>query len=62
MRGLTRADADVMTIGGGIDYIIEWNKMTEDARDAAEGDARGTGTGAGTRKATQADIDRLAAM
>ena len=62
MRGLTRADADVMTIGGWIDYIIEWNRMTEEARDTAEGDARGTGTGAGARKATQADIDRLAAM
>lgn len=62
MRGLTRADADVMTIGGWIDYIIEWNKMTEDARDAAEGDVRTAGAGAGIRKATQADIDRLAAM
>ena len=62
MRGLTRADADVMTIGGRIDYIIEWNRMTEEARDTAEGDARAAETGAGTRKATQADIDRLAAM
>lgn len=62
MRGLTRADADIMTIGGWIDYIIEWNQMTEEARKAESSPESGNGAKIRTRKATQADIDRFAAF
>lgn len=45
MRGLTRSDADSMTLGMWIDYIIEWNKIN--------------GRGESNREATQDDFDRF---
>lgn len=47
MRGLTMADTRNFTLGGWIDYCLEYNAMQK----AADKDA--------PREATQADIERL---
>ena len=46
-------DAEHMTIGMWVDYIIEWNRMN---RDTGKTDKK-TGKRVTKRKATQADFD-----
>lgn len=47
MRGLRMEDAEVMTLGMWVDYIIEWNNTHLAKEDQAE------------RRATQEDFDRF---
>lgn len=53
-RGLKMADADQMTLGMWVDYIIEYNNMTMKARKEVKKNEKQT-----TRRATQADFDRF---
>lgn len=52
-RGLSMQDAESMTLGMWIDYIIEWNNMNEEDQDSY--DLKGNKTV--KRHATQADFD-----
>lgn len=59
-RGLTKQDADEMTLGMWIDYIIEWNNMNSQESDADERSVKGPKPKADKRRrATQADFDNF---
>lgn len=51
-RGLSKQDADTMTIGMWIDYIIEWNNVHNRNEEKDK-----NGEPVTKRKATQADFD-----
>lgn len=57
VRGLTMRDADRLTLGMWVDYIIEYNNMHMPADEATLDRKTGEMVTVKNRKATQADFD-----
>lgn len=53
MRGLTKADTNTMTIGGWVDFIIEYDNIQYESQENRDED----GNQIVRRTATQADFD-----